>query len=111
STWRSTQLYATLSLPPTNHFANGAFDQSRTCVHFVSQCRRSACFAQNASRSASASVYQSAVALAAAANSGLGGKLRLSVNRLSSAGDCSVVICKASWSLPPARREHARACL
>src|SRR3954449_12095029 len=30
STWRSRQLYATLSLPPTNHFANGGLDQSST---------------------------------------------------------------------------------
>ena len=32
STCRSTQLYATLSLPPTNHFANGGSDQSRPCA-------------------------------------------------------------------------------
>ena len=53
STWRSTQLYATLSLPPTNHLANGASDQSSTSVNGVSQDSRLACFAQNASRSSS----------------------------------------------------------
>src|SRR6476661_8840172 len=73
STWRSTQLYATLSLPPTNHFANGASDQSSTSVNGVSQDSRSACFAQNASRSSSASRYSSAVALALCANSVVGG--------------------------------------
>src|SRR5256885_13853739 len=46
STWRSTQLYAAFSSPPTNHFANGGFDQSRTVFHLVFQCRRSACLAQ-----------------------------------------------------------------
>ena len=51
STCRSTQLYATLSLPPTNHLANGACDQSSTSVNGVSQDSRLACFAQNASRS------------------------------------------------------------
>src|ERR1700738_266740 len=73
STWRSTQLYATLSLPSTNHFANGACDQSSTSVNGVSHDSLSACFAQNASRSSSASRYNSAVALAFSANSGGGG--------------------------------------
>src|SRR6478672_11820963 len=73
STWRSTQLYATLSLPPTNHLANGASDQSSTSVNGVSQVSRLACFAQNASRSSSASRYSSAVALALCTNSGGGG--------------------------------------
>ncbi|SHV60569.1 Uncharacterised protein [Mycobacteroides abscessus subsp. abscessus] len=54
STCRSTQLYATLSLPPTNHFAKGASDQSRTCPKGSSQCRRPACCSQNPSRSSSA---------------------------------------------------------
>src|ERR1700736_602378 len=73
STWRSTQLYATLSLPPTNHFANGASDQSSTSVNGVPHDSLSACFAQNASRSFSASTYSSAVALAFSANSAGGG--------------------------------------
>src|SRR5687768_15488359 len=95
STCRSTQLYATLSLPPTNHLANGASDQSRTWVHLVSQCSRSACFAQNASRSAFASSYSSGCAFACAANSSEGGNVLLSVYRLSRAlpwpGDCVMV--------------------
>ena len=47
STCRSTQLYATLSLPPTNHFANGGFDQSSVSVEVggPGQQRR-ACSAQ-----------------------------------------------------------------
>src|ERR1700682_4332834 len=73
STCRSTQLYATLSLPPTNHLANGASDQSSTSVNGVSQDNRLACSAQNASRSFSAASYNSAVALAFAANSAGGG--------------------------------------
>ena len=32
-TWRSTQLTAAFRVPPTNHFANGGFDQSRTWSH------------------------------------------------------------------------------
>ena len=36
ATWRSTQLTATLSLPPTNHLAKGR-SHSRTSVHGVSQ--------------------------------------------------------------------------
>ena len=54
---------ATLSLPPTNHFANGGC-QSSTLSHCCAQVSRSACSAQNASRSASARSYQSSVALA-----------------------------------------------
>src|ERR1700682_5986251 len=73
STCRSTQLYATLSLPPTNHLANGASDQSSTSVNGVSHDNRSACSAQNASRSFSAASYNSAVALAFAAKSAGGG--------------------------------------
>ena len=33
STCRSTQLYATFSFPPTNHLANGLFDQSSIWFH------------------------------------------------------------------------------
>src|SRR4051812_23356218 len=73
STWRSTQLYATLSVPPTNHFANGASDQSSTSVNGVAHDNRFACSAQNASRSASAASYSAAVALACSANSSEGG--------------------------------------
>src|ERR1700682_2009846 len=73
STWRSTQLYATLSLPPTNHFANGACDQSSTSVNGVSHDSRSACLAQNANQSSPAARYNSVVALACAANSADGG--------------------------------------
>ena len=54
STWRSTQLTATLSVPPTNHLAKGSFHSS-TSVHGVSQVSLVACEAQNARGSASAS--------------------------------------------------------
>ena len=54
ATWRSTQLTATLSLPPTNHLANGRFHSS-TCVHGVSHVSRLAWAAQKARGSASAS--------------------------------------------------------
>ena len=54
STWRSTQLTEALMVPPTNHLANGGFDQSRTWSHFWPQSSRSAASAQNASRSESA---------------------------------------------------------
>ncbi len=54
ATWRSTQLTATLSLPPTNHLAKGRF-HSRTSVQGVSQVSRFACAAQKARGSASAS--------------------------------------------------------
>src|SRR5215217_6603075 len=54
STWRSTQLWATLSLPPTNHFANGGLDQSSTWSHFSCQSSASACSAQKPSLSRSA---------------------------------------------------------
>ena len=47
ATCRSTQLTATLSSPPTNHFANGGC-QSSTSPHFVDQSSRSACSSQNA---------------------------------------------------------------
>src|SRR5262245_12261156 len=73
STWRSKQLYATLSLPPTNHLANGARDQSSTSMNGVAHDSRRACFAQNASWSSSASRYNSAVAFACWANSAGGG--------------------------------------
>ena len=54
STWRSTQLTATLSLPPTNHLAKGRFHSS-TSVQGVSQVSGSAWASQKASGSASAS--------------------------------------------------------
>jgi hypothetical protein len=50
STWRSRQLSAMLSLPPTNHFALGAF-HSRTRSHFRDQRSSSACSAQKLSGS------------------------------------------------------------
>ena len=42
-------------VPPTNHFATGASEKSRTSAKGVSQDSRLACSDQNASRSASAS--------------------------------------------------------
>src|SRR3954454_17144493 len=84
STCRSTQLYAALILPPTNHFANGGLSQSSTVSHLVSQDSRSAAFSQNASRSASASSYAAAVTLAFSASSFGGSKRRSSCDRLPS---------------------------
>src|SRR3954471_13312369 len=57
--WRSRQLYETFVFAPRNHFANGAFDQSHTCVHFLNQCRWSASSAQNLSGSFAAAAYSS----------------------------------------------------
>ena len=58
-----------MSLPPTNHFANGASDQSNTSVNGVCHDNRFACLAQKLSRSTSASQYSSSVPFAWAANS------------------------------------------
>src|SRR5919112_4891018 len=82
STCRSTQLYAALSLPPTNHFANGGLLQSSTSVKGSAQLSRPACLPQNASRSWSASAYSSAFTLACSASSAGGSKCRSSWSRL-----------------------------
>src|SRR6478735_638793 len=82
STCRSTQLYAALRVPPTNHLAKGGSSQSRTRSHFWSQERRSACFSQKASRSSAASSYQSVVTLACSTSSAGGSKRRSSWLRL-----------------------------
>ena len=65
STCRSTQLYAALSWPPTNHFANGGSTSRAPVSHCFAQASRSACSSQKASRSASARSYASALTLAA----------------------------------------------
>src|SRR3954468_4698596 len=82
STWRSTQLYATLSVPSLNHLANGGLDQSSVSVGSLAQVSRRACSAQKPSRSALACSYASAVTLAFAANSAGGAKRRSSFKRL-----------------------------
>src|SRR5688572_18469351 len=82
STCRSTQLTAALRVPPTNHFANGGLDQSRTWSHFWPQSSRSAASAQNASGSASARAYASSWTLASAARSAGGSNRRSSLIRL-----------------------------
>src|SRR6188474_1442926 len=79
---RSRQLYATLILPPVNHFECGEF-HSRTVSHGLNQCRASACFAQNAAGSAAASAYSRSYSsklpiCAFFANSEGGGKTRCS---------------------------------
>ena len=51
STWRSTQLTATLSLPPTNHLAKGRF-HSRTSRPGLGPVSRLACASQKPSGSA-----------------------------------------------------------
>ena len=70
-----------------NHLANGR-SHSSVVVNGVDQSSRSrARFAQNASKSASASSYRAAVALAWAANAGSGGNVRDSARRFSISGD------------------------
>src|SRR5947208_14755896 len=92
STWRSRQLYATLSCPPTNHFANGGLDQSSTWSHSFAQDSRLACSAQKASRSARAVSYASALTLAFAARSGGGGNCRVSLSRFARVSLMAVVL-------------------
>ena len=77
ATWRSMQLYAMLSLPPTNHLANGRSHSSVVWNCSTQSIRSRASRAQNASGSASASAYRSAVALACAVNAGSGGNVRV----------------------------------
>ena len=81
ATWRSRQLYDTLSWPPTNHLAKGR-SHSRVVWKSVSQSSRSrAWWAQNASKSAAASSYIDwSDTSAAAAKPGGGGNLRSSVS-------------------------------
>src|SRR5665647_1252997 len=84
STWRSTQLYEAFSSPPTNHLASGASLQSRVWSKSLVHVRYDrALSAQNPSWSAVAASYSSALPLAAAANSALGGNLRFSWDRFS----------------------------
>ncbi len=82
STWRSTQLYATLSLPSANHLAKGGLDQSSVSVGSTAQLRRRACSAQKPRRSSDACAYAAAVTFAAAASSAGGAKRRSSLSRL-----------------------------
>ena len=74
-----------MSWPPTNHFANGGFDQSSTWSHCFAQASRPACCSQKPSRSSAASAYASAVTLAFAASSAGGGNWRVSFNKLANA--------------------------
>ena len=86
SQWRSTQLYEALSWPPTNHLANGGF-QSSTLSQGLNQSSASACSAQKPSGSSLAR-FQSAwycsrlEMWACRANSGGGGKTRVSFRTL-----------------------------
>src|SRR5690625_1866837 len=94
STWRSTALYAALSSPSPNQRDFGACDQSRTSVKSFDQVRCSRAWrAQDASESVCASSYRSALAQAALANSGVGGKLRFSTSKFSKVdpASCSVL--------------------
>ena len=79
STWRSRQLYDTLSRPPTNHRANGSSHSSVVWKSW-SQVRRSrACSAQKASGSAPARSYSPGSDTAArSTNDAGGGKVRSS---------------------------------
>src|SRR5438270_9700139 len=83
---RSRQLELALSCPLTNHLANGAFDQSRTWVNGLNQSSDLACSAQKPSGSVSAHLASrsrsAALTRALAANSGGGGKRRVSFRTL-----------------------------
>src|SRR5512138_2609039 len=89
STWRSRQLYDTLSVPPTNHLANGG-SHSRIVCHSSYQLTSSAAWrAQNPCQSFSASSYTSApVTSASALKVSGGGKVRSSTRSSSIAVDC-----------------------
>ena len=76
-----------LSLPPTNHFANGRSHSRVVWKSSTQSIRSRASRAQNASWSASASAYRSAVALAWAVNAGSGGNVRSSARRFSISGE------------------------
>jgi hypothetical protein len=79
-------LWATFSLPPTNHFACGAFDQSSTWVNGVNQSRVLACSAQKPSGSRSAQAARrsrsAADTFALATKSAGGSKRRVSFRTL-----------------------------
>src|SRR5437879_1686861 len=81
---RSRQLYATLVLPPTNHFANGR-SHSRTLFHLSNQCSSAAVSAQNRSGSSAARFRIASYSVASLMcafneNSRGGGKTRCSFN-------------------------------
>src|SRR6476469_2502406 len=90
STCRSTQLWLTLSLPPTNHFANGGFDQSRTVSKSSNQSRALACSAQNPSKSASADSWIDASVTFACSRNSAGGS-NVSTSSSSSSARSSVL--------------------
>src|SRR5438874_12273423 len=52
------QFALAFSVPPTNHFANGGFDQSSALVHFADQSSCAACSPQNFSGSDAAAAYR-----------------------------------------------------
>src|SRR6185503_5763928 len=86
-----------LSLPPTNHFANGS-SHSSVFVNGSFQVTVSrAIFAQKASGSRFASSYSAAWAFAWAVNAGSGGKVRPSARRFSISGRWSTL----TWPLLP----------
>ena len=98
STWRSTQLYAAFSRPPTYHLANGLSDQSSTSLNGVAHEILSACLAQNARRSASASEYTFSFTFAFSASSAGGSNRRSSRIRLERVSFWGVVICAPGCS-------------
>ena len=55
STWRSRQLYDTLSSPPRNHLANGSSHSQMVCQSLDQLTSSAAWRAQNASKSSLAS--------------------------------------------------------
>src|SRR5215469_17674213 len=73
---RSTQLYDAFSLPPTNHFQNGALLMSSTVSHGLSQVSRSAYSVKQSGNlsSVNRSTMAGSLALACATNFSGGGK-------------------------------------
>src|SRR5215469_7650074 len=73
---RSTQLYEALSLPPTNHFQNGALLVSRTASQRLSQSSRSAYSVKQSGNlsSVNRSKIAGSLAFACCTNAGGGGK-------------------------------------
>src|SRR6185436_7806877 len=76
--------------PPTNHLANGGFDQTSTWSHFSAQSSASACSAQNASGSAAAFSWMSGSETTACSAKSPGGE-KVSWSSSSSSWASSVV--------------------
>ena len=111
ATWRSRQFSETLSLPPTNHFANGSC-QSRIVCHGCDHCTSSAAWrAQKPSSSRAASSYRKVPTTSASAlNDSDGGNVRFSAIRASMVSCCSLIAILPSGCARLVRdpRQHVR---